>query len=203
MNNSRVKSNKNGNRKAGNRQNNKKTEKNLEISLIRTYPHQVAWQVWLPGSPTKFTTTVTSGLIASGIAITSNSITSFATRFGSTFVEHRIIRAIFRIRFFSSTNPGVIQFWIDEKSTSTPTLAEAQERAVLIESASGTSRQPVIKWVCADPLDLQYSAIGTPVTLATFKCYTNNANFGSSAVATDYFEVEPVFELQFRGLAGV
>jgi len=187
-----------GNRKAGSR-----TEKIMELSLIRTYPHQVAWQVWLPGTPTKFTTTVTTGLIAGVINVVSTSITSFATRFSQTFVEYRMIRAIFRIRLFSSTNPGVLQFWVDEKSNATPTLAEAQERATLISSAAGVDKTPVLKWVSADPLDLQYIATSASATLATFKVFTNNTNFGSSIVATDYLEVEPVFEVQFRGLQGV
>jgi len=193
-----IKKNQIGNRKAGSR-----TEKIMELSLIRTYPHQVAWQVWLPGTPTKFTTTVTTGLIAGVINVVSTSITSFATRFSQTFVEYRMIRAIFRIRLFSSTNPGVLQFWVDEKSNATPILAEAQERATLISSAAAVDKTPVLKWVSADPLDLQYIATSASATLATFKVFTNNTNFGSSIVATDYLEVEPVFEVQFRGLQGV
>jgi len=187
------------NRKAGSRT----LEKNLELSLIRTYPHQVAWQVWLPGTPIKFTTTVTTGLIAGVINVVSTSVSSFATRFSQTFVEYRMIRALFRIRLFSSTNQGVLQFWIDEKSNATPVLAEAQERATLIVSASSTDRNPVLKWVSSDPLDLQYIATSASATLASFKVFTNNTNFGSSTVATDYLEVEPVFEFQFRGLQGV
>lgn len=178
-------------------------EKILELSLVKTYPNQVVWETWLPGTPVKRTTTVTTGLIASGIAISSASIASFAARFGSTFVEYRMIRAKFKIRFFSSTNPGVVQFWLDEKSASTPTLAEAQERAVLSCSASSVDVMSELDWTSGDTLDLQYLAIGTATTLCTFKEYTNNANFGSSTVATDYYEVVPSFQLQFRGLQGV
>jgi len=181
----------------------KQREKDLELSLIPTYPKQVCWQVWLPALPGKLVTTVTTGVITSAYQITTSQIQSFATRFGSTFVEYRIIRAVFSIRLFSSTNPGVLQFWIDEKSTATPTLAEAEERAVLSISASSTDLNPYLKWVCADPLDLQYQPIATVITLATFKTFTNNANFGSSVVATDYLEVVPEFQLQFRGLQGV
>jgi len=104
---------------------------------------------------------------------------------------------------FSSTNPGVLQFWIDEKSTNSPTLAEAQERATLIQNASAVDRNPVLKWTCADPSDLMYVPTATAFVTATFKVFTNNANFGSSIVATDYLEVEPEFQFQFRGLQGV
>jgi hypothetical protein len=181
----------------------KKREKDLELSLIRTYPKQVVWQTWLPATPVKATTTVTSGIINLAYPISISEINSFATRFENTFVEYRIIRARFRIRLFSSINPGVIQFWIDEKSAAVPTAAEAAERYVLSISASATDTSPVLKWISADPLDLQYQAIGTAVTLATFKAYTSLGNFGSSAVATDYFEIVPEFEFQFRGLLGV
>jgi hypothetical protein len=146
---------------------------------------------------------VTTGLIAFVFNVSSGNIQSFATRFGSTFVEYRIIRAKFQIRLFSSTNPGVLQFFIDEKSQSSPTLAEALERATLVVNASAVDQRPILKWVCADPLDLQYSATGTAAVSATFKCYSNNTNFGSSIVATDYFVVEPMFQVQFRGLQGV
>jgi len=202
--NKKNKKNQVGNRKAGSRTSTQRQkEKDLELSLIRTYPHQVTWEVWLPAIPSKSTTTVTSGQIASTNNVTSTQIQSFATRFASTFVEYRIIRAVFKIRLFSSTNPGVIQFWLDEKSTAAPTLAEAQERAVLIVSAGAVDRTFSLKWVSADPVDLQYNAVGTPATLVTFKGFTNNANFGSSIVATDYYEVEPEFQFQFRGLQGV
>jgi hypothetical protein len=198
MNSKNSKKNKVGNRKAGARVH----EKTLELSLIRTYPGQAVWQVILPAEPLKFTTTVTTGVIASIYEVSASNITNFGGRFGSTFVEYRIIRAKFHIRVFSSTNPGVIQFWIDEKSMSTPTLAEARERATLIVPASAVDDRPLIKWVCGDTLDLQYVAIGATTNPSTLKFYTDNANFGSSIVASDYFIVEPLFEFQFRGLQG-
>jgi hypothetical protein len=188
-----------GNRRAGSRKNQEKT---LELSLIRTYPGQAVWQVIVAAEPLKFTTTVTTGLIAQVYEVSAANVTNFGGRFGALFVEYRIIRARFRIRVFSSTNPGVVQAWIDEKVSSAPTLAEARERAVLIFSPSAVDRTPELKWICADPLDLQYQATSSTSNPATFKVYTDNANFGSSVVATDYFEIEPLFEFQFRGLLG-
>jgi hypothetical protein len=180
-----------------------KSEKKLEITLIRSYPRQICWDVWLPVSPSKLTTTVTSGLINHAYGISSAFVASFATRFGSTFVEYRMVMARIKLRFFSSTNPGVVQVWYDEKVASAPTLAEAQERYILSENASAIDRRPQLMWTAADPLDLQYSAIGTAYSPVTFKVYTDNANFGSSIVATDYVEVEGEIRFQFRGLLGV
>jgi hypothetical protein len=179
-----------------------KSEKKLEITLIRSYPRQIAWDVWLPGIPVKETTTVTTGLINSVYQIVSSNIVSFAVRFGATFVEYRIVQALAKLRLFSSTNPGVIQSWFDEQTTTTPALVEAQERYILSTSAASVDTRPQLMWTCADPLDLQYHAIGTAYTPVSFKFYTNNANFGSSVVATDYFEVEVSMRVQFRGLLG-
>jgi hypothetical protein len=151
----------------------------------------------------KETTTVTTGLIASTYGVNSGNVTSFATRFGSTFVEFRIVQAEACLRLFSSTNPGVIQCWYDEKSASAPTLVEAQERFISSVNASAVDTRPKWLWTAADPLDLQYAAINGGNTPVTFKFYTNNANFGSSIVATDYFEVEVRMRFQFRGLLGV
>jgi hypothetical protein len=190
-------------RKQGKKSSMKPSEKLLELRLIKSYPRQVVWQVWLPFAPVKLTTTVTTGLINSAIFVNQAAITSFATRFGNTFVEYRIVRANVKARMFGSTNPGVLQMWYDEKSTASPTLVEAQERYILSENASSVDKRPTLSWTNADTLDLQYTAIGTSVTPVTFKVFTNNANFGSSVVATDYCEIEGAIQFQFRGLLGV
>jgi len=174
-----------------------------DLALRRTYPGQVTWQVWLKATPVKYTTTVTTGIIATVNAVTSAAVTSFSTRFGSTFNEYRIVRCRWKIRFFSSTNPGVVQFWVDEQSSSVPTLVEARERYTRTLSASSVESRSEIAWTCSDPADLAYQAIAATSIPATLKFYTDNAVFGSSVVATDYFEVSPEFEFQFRGLVGV
>jgi hypothetical protein len=181
----------------------KSQEKRSEIMLIPTYPRQVCWDVWLPVTPFKEVTTVTTGLINSVYTVSTANISSFATRFGSTFDEYRIVQADLTMRLFSSTNPGVIQCWFDEQSTAVPTLVEAEERYISSVSAGAVESKPRWRWTCSDPKDLQYQPIGTSYVPVTFKFFTNNANFGSSIVATDYFEIESRFRMQFRGLLGV
>ncbi len=173
----------------------------LRIQL--SYPGQVSWDVWIPFNPIKLTTTVTTGLIANALPIVPTAVASFASRFQSTFVEYRMVQVRVRVKMFSSTNPGVMQFWFDEKSNATPTLVEAAERYILSVSASDTKGSHQLLWTARDPLDLEYTAISTSVTPVTFKSYTSNANFGSSIVATDYCEVEGHIRFQFRGLLGV
>jgi len=203
--NSRPKNNrgKKGNKASSGIKSLKSQEKQLELALIHTYPKQVCMECWLPATPIKVTTTVTTGAISQVVSVGAGAVTAFNTRFGSTFVEYRVVRAKFCMRLFSSTNPGVIQAWMDEQSTSAPTLVQAQERATLIFNASAIDQQPCLKWVAGDPVDLAYIPLGTVTTPATFKVFSNNANFGSSIVATDYLIIEPEFQFQFRGLQGV
>lgn len=186
------------------RQNPSKTnERRLEIALIPSYPKQKCWDVWLPSLPVKSTTIVTSGVIALSYSLSNTNLQSFNTRFASTFDEYRIVQARMRIRFFSSTNPGVLQVWFDEKVAAAPSLAQAQERYIASLSCASVDKNYQTTWTSADPLDLQYVQVGVTATPAYFKMYTDNANFGSSIVATDYFEVEGEFRVQFRGLQGV
>jgi len=178
-------------------------ERDLDLTLVKTYPRQIVWETWLPALPSIQSTTVTTGLIAQAYSVGSANVQAFATRFGSTFVEYRIIRAQFRLKMFSSTNSGCIQLWLDEQVTSAPTLAEAQERYIRSVSAAAVDEEILIKWVCSDTLDLQYLPIGTASTPVTFKAFTNNANFGAGIGSTSWYELVPEFQFQFRGLRGV
>lgn len=173
------------------------------IQLIPSYPKQVTWDVWLPLLPQKGTTTVTTGLIAAAYSVSGGAIASFATRFGSTFVEYRIVQVRMGLRCFSATNPGVLQVWYDEKSASAPVSAEATERYIDSINASSVDTNHSYLWTAEDPLDLQYVATSTTPVPVTFKVFTNNTTFGSSVVATDYFELEGYTRVQFRGLLGV
>jgi hypothetical protein len=150
-----------------------------------------------------YTTATTTGIIAATYQIKASNINGFTTRFGSTFVEFRIIRASMKVNLSSSTNTGSIAMWFDEKSTSAPTSTEANERATVVCPA-GCGRPQTMKWVVRDPVDMDYQPIGTlTLALATWKIYTDAAIFGSTGVATVYATVTPTFEVQFRGLQGV
>lgn len=177
--------------------------KKNEIMLIKSSPRQVVWDAWLPGLPVKATTIVTTGVIATVYSINTSQIQAFSTRFGSTFDEFRIVQANLRLSLFSSTNAGLILVFIDENSSAAPTVAEARERSQRTISASAVDRNLTLNWIAADPADLLYTPIANSFTPASFKMYTDNANFGSSIVATDYFEITCQFRVQFRGLQGV
>jgi hypothetical protein len=172
----------------------------LIAPLLKSYPLQNVMQITLPGTAQLVTTTVTTGVIAAVFPIIAASIPNFATRFGATWMEYRIVRVKFVFKTFSMTNPGLLTHWLDEKQAGVPTSAEALQVSRSQFSASSPSPHTLV-WTSQDPLDLQYIDIGTIVTImGTYKVYTDNANFGSSIVATAYGQICPYYIVQFRGL---
>jgi len=169
-----------------------------ELDLRPAYPGQNVYQTKVCANPYKLTTTVTTGVISSTVAIDFSKVDNSAVRFAA-FSEYRIIKAVFNIVCCSSTNPGVAIAWIDEKSATTPTQAMAFAAKGQRFNCSSVDRNHILTWTSNDPLDLQYVALGTAPNLAFMKVYTNNAVLGSSIVATDYLIVEPTYTVQFRG----
>jgi len=157
----------------------------------------------IPGTPVLLSTTVTTGLIASTQAVQKTSISSFATRFATTYDEYRFVGCNYKCRAVGA-NPGIGVVWFDEKSNANPTLAESQERIgrrFPFNSGNGKS-DFVMRWRANDLVDLQWSAIATTQTPAYFKVYTDNANYGASITATPYLLIEPEYIVEFRGLQG-
>lgn len=149
----------------------------------------------------KYTTIVTSGLIARTTAIEAGLISNFSTRF-QAFDEYRIIKAVFEAYPCSSNNPGQINMWVEPLNSSTPTSASASTNNVVSFSAGGNNK---VTKLIYKPLDFAYLD-WTPVATSTgavgyFNVYSDNANFASSIVATDYLVVRVWLTLQFRGFA--
>jgi hypothetical protein len=149
-----------------------------------------------------WTTTVTTGVLAQSYAVSTAAITSFATRFGTTFDEYRILGVKMRVRPINVAS-GVSVMFFDEKATGAPTLPNAQERTLSLFPNTNASSQDIITlvWRARDLLDLQYTAIGTVVQPVTFKGYTDSTNYGAPIAATPIWLVEPEFEFEFRGIA--
>lgn len=172
-----------------------------ELNDGRAYAGQQGVQFRLPATPTKLITTVTTGVIANAIGITIGQITGFATRFGSTFDEYRILGADVRIRPVTAST-GVSVMFFDEKSTAVPTANEAQERTGkrIPNSNANEKSDTVMRWRAKDLLDLQYTAIGSSVTPVTFKVYTDTTTWGAPIAATDLWVIEPDYIVEFRGI---
>jgi hypothetical protein len=189
------------NRKAKSGVNQKKRIVNIKSgipALVAAYPGQVVKQMKFEGAPLLLTTTVTTGVIAQVQNISSALIANFAARLGGLFEEYRIVRVKFLLKCFSSTNPGLMTHWLDEKQVGVPTSGEAIVKSTKQFSASSPSPHSLM-WTANDPLDLQYLDIGTVTNVASYKIYTDTANFGSSAVVTPYGQLTSQVTVQFRG----
>jgi hypothetical protein len=169
--------------------------------LRPAFPGQPTYSCKVQSDPVKLTTTVTTGVIASTIIISSANITNFAARFQG-FEEGRIIKAKLKISTFSSTNPGRILVYADADDATTPTLALAQSHKRLEFSAGDNKGVKSIVYDVHDLAKLEWTSVfaGLPAC-GYFKIYTNNANLGSSIVATDYLDYSIEYTLQFRGFS--
>jgi len=185
------------------RKGNKASKKHDSVLDLRpAFKGQVVCAIKVECTPQMFTTTVTTGLIRLQFPVSTAEVDTFAARFGATWEEYRIVKAKFRTQLFSSTNPGLLITWVDEKLVGNPTLAESTHKTNEKDSfnASSVDRIHELVWTPHDPLDQQYTAIGTATTFADFKIYSDNANYGSSAVATPYGQVYCTLTFQFRGM---
>lgn len=186
-----------------NRRGKKGEEKGRLLQLSLSYKGQPHAELWLEGAPAPITTTVTTGVVAQVYAVASASVTSFATRFGSTFVEYRIVAARFRTRCYSTANPGLCVQWFDEKSNATPTTLEAVEKMIQSFPFSDQVNSHSQKWNPTDMLDLQYIPIATSTPVCYFKTYSDAAFFGSPVIATNVGIVMVDLLFQFRELRGI
>jgi len=156
----------------------------------------------LTGLNVKYTTTVTTGVIASSTAIQTGNITNFSTRFAVAFDECRITKVIFRAYPCSSANPGTVNMWVEPQSNSTPTTNLAQQNNVVAFPAGANDRIPTLVY---QPTDFNYNdwipVSTTNSVIGYFNVYTNNADFASSTTATDYLVVKAEYFVQFRGFA--
>lgn len=170
------------------------------FQLKPAFPGQQVGVFRVFADPIKATTTVTTGLIATTIPITTALISSFSTRF-AMWDEYRITRLRVMFRNFSSANPGLVRAWIEPRSTATPTLAISEASEGLAFNASDIVNPHLLDYKVMDPVLADFTAIGTTQNIGNINWFTNNANYGSSTVATDYFLVHIEAVIQFRGLA--
>lgn len=167
------------------------------------YAGQQCTILTVPGNPTLLTTSV-AGTIADVYPLDSTKIVSFSSRFGQTFDEYRILRAVVNVRAIS-TVAGLSVFFFNEKSATAPGGADASERnATLVSNNSANPRSAFsLRWFARDLLDLQYSAIGTNYTPVYFKTFTDAGTYGTTAAVNNLWLVETVFTVEFRGLKAV
>jgi hypothetical protein len=189
-------------RRAPSKQIRQNNHQDPNLVLRPAFKGQVVTSMKLEGTPTLFTNTAVTGLVSPVAAVNSAAIANFAARFGSLYEEYRIVKACFYVRLFSSTNPGLLVSWVDEKVFTAPTLAESRTKSNMRDmfNASAVNTKPSLVWTPHDVVDQQFLGIGTSTTTAAFKIYGDNTNYGTSQTLSAYGEIFPVFTVQFRGL---
>jgi len=193
---------KNTKRKQGSKSRNS-TGQARRLSDGPSYRGQQRTTLKLEGISQLLSTTITTGLIAGTYLVEAADIASFATRFGNTFDEYRILGADITVTPITAST-GVSRFWFDEKSSATPTFNDSRERTVVTLPNSNANARSCRKmtWRARDLLDLQYTSIATTsVNPVTFKIYTDNGNYGAPATVTQLWLVESELMLEFRGIA--
>jgi hypothetical protein len=174
-----------------------------ELSDGPSYAGQQKATLQITATPALYSTTVTTGVIASSYGISPANVLNWATRFGGTFDEYRILSVTMRIRPIAAAT-GVTTMWFDEKVAAVATSTEAAERTLsLFSNSNASARSGVInlRWSARDLLDLQYTPTGTTtVNPVYFKIYTDNSNYGAPTTVTPMWLLEPIFSVEFRGI---
>lgn len=155
----------------------------------------------IPFNSVPLSSVITTGLIAyegqiSPVTVVGN----WATRFGTTFDEYRVICA--RIELHPvGIYTGETAFFLAETSLGTPTLFEVNQRMIkLINNNVQVNSGTALKWRAVDlSSDLQWRDITTGYNGCRYYVYTDTANFGAPAVATLLWIVRGVLTIQFRG----
>lgn len=174
-----------------------------ELSNTLSYAGQQRAILTIPGTANLYSTTVTTGVIASRLPIGINNITDFAARFGTTFEEYRILSASYKIVCISAST-GLTKMWLEEKDVlSTPTLNESREKTHqnFPNSNNNAKSQRTMRWRARDLLDLEYQPIATTFNPVSLSIYTDTATLGAPATVTALWVIEPMVTIEFRGLA--
>ncbi len=163
--------------------------------MLPAYPGQPTFAVSIQSIPIKLTTTVITSV--TGL---DHDILQLSTALFDVFEEYRCVGADVAVEMFSSVNPGILKFWIDENTSATPTSTAALQAVGRSVNMSSVDKIHKLSWRPSDPTDLGYS-VSTNVNPAYLKFYTDNAFFGAPIVVTAVACATVTLHLQFRGMA--
>lgn len=149
--------------------------------------------------------TVVAGVLAASGLIDKSIIPAFATRFGATFVEYRILgfRGTIRQRSNTgSTQDGTTAFFLDERNAAVPTSSTSLDhpRIEIANIVNSSDKLHMINWVANDITDEQWTNTAATITPVYLKGYTDASNFGTSTTTVVTYAVMGTIRFQFRGL---
>jgi hypothetical protein len=189
-----------------NNRNNKRSQKKQKVpnstqiglQLHPSWPGQVVSSMKV--ELTRLPIVSAASSVAISYALNLTNIGLFSTRFGSLFEEYRIIKAdIYIVAVGGSTNTGVLQMWFDEKDSAVPTLAESIRKTPKLDTwnVSNVVKPHQMSWTASDPVDLQYTDIGTTSTPVYLKIF-GDGSLGLVAASTMAI-ITGTVTIQFRG----
>ena len=186
------------------------------VPNLKAQPYQKTQILRVPGT-TELISCSAAGSVATSTSLNLGLIPFFATRYGVTFDEARILKIYAEIRPVASTSTsGLSVFLIDENDSAVPNIAVARSHFGNAISNNGQAysvsrgfekRQSVpsgtvqmLEWSNRDLGDLKYlDSTDVTTTVAYLKCFTDNANFGTPAVAQPLFVVRYTLTIELRG----
>lgn len=189
-------------RKGGRRRRGARQRANVTTITTRpSFKGMPVLQLMLPATQVIYSTTVTTGVIASSYPINPVSqVVGWSTRFVNTFDEWRVASAVVEI-IPMGLNVGVTSFFWSEEGVSV-TVTEAQERtAKYVKNNEQKPENIRMRWTNEDYTDDTFRGVATSFTAANLNVYTDGTNFGSPVTVTQLYMLRAVMCVQFRGLA--
>ncbi len=204
---------------------NKKSESNDNKTLMKTsLPRQLDTfgqvlsfkraigpivQIDLASVPFQFpNTSWASGVLAvsTDIINMTAAVNTWSSRWGACFREYRVVGARITARLSGSANPaGEIWMWLDEKSSTTPTSADAQgaRRAVLpifALAAGSPGSEAKLSWMPHDLIDLDFTQSNAAASDIYLKTYAAPGVTGTTTTTTATITITASYRVQFRGV---
>ncbi len=173
-----------------------------------SYPRQAFATIWVPALTV--VVPITAGTVAQTVTLDPTArVNNWPTRFASLFEEYRTIGIEMKVRASQGVVTGGVNgthvSWWDERSSGTPTSAEAVQRVTKERSNNADNRlsQYNLYWKPQDPKDFEFYAANVSYAPVYFKIYTDVANFANSNItSSNEFVLQAWFCIQFRGLRG-
>lgn len=170
------------------------------LMLRPEYKGQPAISIKMRAFPYMLTTSVTSGIVSANVSLSKGNLNNFATNFAG-FAEFRIVKVKASIKNYSSQSTGIGCVWFSEDDSSAVTVANALQAQCKQWNFSNVVNSTDMSYVPHDPAQQTWTLVssGNPV-IGYFKVWADNANFGTTIVATPLGIVTFEYTVQFRGL---
>ena len=159
-----------------------RTLANLRALPPPSTPGEQRVAIWVEQELSPYTTAATTGIVANNNPFTASDITNFATRFGATFDTYRITEAYITFRPCNVMN-GQLVLWLEELSTTTPTLTAARTSSArkYLNLNSSDGQTVTFHWRATELPDLDWDDT-TALSAASFEinAYTSLAEYGAT-----------------------